>query len=309
MHQPSRGFTQWMRLVFLALGLGGCASLPGILHDTSDLTTRSSESPSPLETPVAAESQLDGAMYDTVPVAAVIESPDAHPEAGPAADADAIAVAQRTTPSPPLSADDQMEEYDPWEPFNEAMFEFNRGLDRWIIKPAAKAYNHVVPDLLQEMIGNGLDNIRFVPRMVNSLLQGKLAGAGREVARFLINSSVGFGGLFDPAKKEFGIQKSKEDAGQTLGAWGAGPGPYLVLPFLPPLTVRDGIGFAADMAMDPLGYFLPFIWGGAAMKAGDTINDRSLNLELYQGFEETTVEFYSALRNAYLQRRQKLIRE
>ena len=82
-----------------------------------------------------------------------------------------------------------------------------------------------------------------------------------------------------------------------------------MLPFLPPLTVRDAIGYAADGAMDPLAYFLPFIWTGLGMKAGDTVNDRSVNLDLYQGFEETTVEFYSALRNAYLQRRLKLIKE
>jgi len=225
----------------------------------------------------------------------------------PAAVAEMTLLAQTTAKSPP--ADVEIEEYDPWEPFNEKMFEFNRWLDRWIVKPAAKGYNYVMPERLQEMIGNGFDNIRVVPRFVNSLLQGKLVGAGRELTRFLINSTIGVGGLFDVAKREFNIDKSNEDGGQTLGVWGLTPGPYLILPFLPPLTVRDGVGYAFDMALDPLGYVLPFFWDRAGMKVGDTVNDRSINMDLYQGFEEATVELYSALRNAYLQRRLKLIQE
>lgn len=304
MRLSPRGVAQWVLVVVLVFGLGGCAGLSGALRDPDE--------PPPLlkfsaETEKADEAPLIGAGPETAATAADPAPAEASQETVQTADAGAVQLAQQTGRAP--ASDDQIEEYDPWEPFNEVTFEFNRGLDRWLIKPAAKAYNFVMPELVQEMISNGFDNIRFVPRMINSLLQGKLAGAGREMGRFLINTTVGFGGLFDPAKKEFGIEKSKEDAGQTLGTWGMGPGPYLVLPFLPPLTVRDGIGFAADMAMDPLGYFVPFLWEGLAMKAGDTVNDRSLNLDLYQGFEETTVEFYSALRNAYLQRRQKLIRE
>ena len=208
---------------------------------------------------------------------------------------------------PPLDA--AIEEYDPWESFNEAMFTFNRNLDKYVLKPAAQAYNFVVPDELQQMIDRGFENIRVVPRVVNNLLQAKWAGAGREIARFLINSVVGIGGLWDMAKQEWGIEKSKEDFGQTLGVWGAGPGPYLILPFLPPMTIRDGIGTAVDGAMDPLSYFLPFIWERFAMKAGDIVNDRSLNLELFEGVEETTVDLYTAVRNAYLQRRARQIKE
>ena len=128
-----------------------------------------------------------------------------------------------------------------------------------------------------------------------------------EVGRFLINSTLGIGGLWDIAKQEFGLQKTKVDFGQTLGKWGVGPGPFLVLPFLPPLTVRDGIGYGVDGAMDPLSYFIPFIWDRLGMRIGDTVNDRSLNLDLFQGFEETTIDMYSAVRNGYLQRRYNLI--
>lgn len=261
--------TQWVLIAVLAFGIGGCAGLAR------------NPSPSDAESPLLL------------------------------ANADDALLAQRTTSTEARKSDqvDRMEEYDPWEPFNEKTFEFNYALDRYLIKQVAKGYDRVVPDLMQQMISNGFDNIRFAPRFVNNLLQGKFIGAARELGRFLINSTVGIGGLFDSAKKEFGIEKSNEDFGQTLGVWGLGPGPYLVLPTLPPLTVRDGIGFAVDMWLDPLGYVLPFFWDRLGMKVGDTVNDRSLNLELFQGFEETTVDLYSAVRNAYLQRRLKLIKE
>ncbi len=201
-----------------------------------------------------------------------------------------------------------LEEYDPWEPFNEKMFTFNYNMDRYVLKPVAKGYNFVMPDRLQQMIDSGFDNLLVVQRVVNNLLQWRPKGAGAEVGRFLINSTLGIGGLFDIAKQEFGLQKTRVDFGQTLGIWGISPGPFLVLPFMPPLTVRDGIGTAVDGAMDPLSYVLPFIWTRLGMKIGNTINDRSLNLDLYQGFEETTVDLYSAVRNGYLQRRDNMIK-
>jgi phospholipid-binding lipoprotein MlaA len=214
------------------------------------------------------------------------------------------ALAQRTETIEPID-----EEYDPWEPFNEKMFALNRNLDRFVLKPAARAYMVVMPEPWQVLIANGFDNINFVPRFVNSLLQGKWGGAGRELGRFLINSTAGIGGLFDPAKDYWGIQKSREDFGQTLGVWGSGPGPYLVLPLMEPLTVRDGVGKFVDGLMDPLSYVLPFFWTRIGMKAGDTLNDRALNYDLFQGFEESVIDMYSAVRHGYLQRRQQLIKE
>jgi len=214
------------------------------------------------------------------------------------------ALAQKVTDTDALE-----EDYDPWESFNERMFSFNRGLDRYLLKPAARAYRFVMPEPWQVLISNGFDNINFVPRMVNSLLQGKWGGAGREISRFLINSTAGIGGLFDPAKDYWGIHKSREDFGQTLGVWGAGAGPYLVLPLMEPLTVRDGIGKAVDGFMNPLSYFIPFFWDQLGMKAGDTLNDRALNYDLFQGFEESVIDMYSAVRHGYLQRRQQLIKE
>jgi phospholipid-binding lipoprotein MlaA len=203
--------------------------------------------------------------------------------------------------------DDESMEYDPWEPFNRKMFEFNRRLDRFVLKPVAKVWNFVVPDLAQQSLANAFDNVAMPRRLINSLLQLKIEGAGRELARFFINISMGVGGFFDVAT-ELGILRSEEDTGQTLGRYGVGPGPYLVLPFLPPLTVRDGVGFAADGAMQPIGYVAPFA-ATAGMRGGQVVNDRSLNLETFEEFEQAVFDLYSATRNAYLQRRQHLIEE
>jgi len=314
----------------LAVALSGCSTLSGGRSDSALLASgavssgeTSAASPEPTSAAIAAESKTDtGAavrpgMDDlsagpaTLAFAPVFFAP-IKPEESPAVMVAFVGplFSQRGTPGPPV--DPTLEEYDPWEPFNEAMFKFNKDfLDDYILKPVAKGYNVVMPDMFQQMIDNGFSNIKVVPLVVNNLLQGRFRGAGVELGRFLLNSTFGVGGLFDVAKQEFNLQKTKVDFGQTLGVWGSGPGPYLVLPFMSPLTVRDGIGTGVDGAMNPLGWWtvIPFIWEGLAMKVGDTVNDRSLNLDLYQGFEETTVDLYSAVRNGYLQRRIKLIED
>jgi phospholipid-binding lipoprotein MlaA len=174
-------------------------------------------------------------------------------------------------------------------------------------------------------IRNAFHNARVVPRLINNLLQGKFKGAGIEAARFLINSSFGIGGLFDFAKEVFDLDAPDEDTGQTLGFYGIKPGPYLVLPFLPPLTLRDAFGYAGDYMLDPINYFVFAVirvgqpalvthqttatLGWFGMRAGEIVNERSINLELFQGVEEGTVDLYGAVRNAYLQRRARQIRE
>ena len=204
---------------------------------------------------------------------------------------------------------EEVEEYDPWEKFNEKMFTFNYNFDKYFLKPVATGYNYVVPDLVQRMISNGFDNIQVVPRLVNNILQWSWKGFFTELGRFLINSTLGIGGLFDIAKQEFGLFKTKVDFGQTLGKWGVPPGPFLVLPLMPPLTVRDGIGTGVDGAIDPFSYVLPisFFPDRLVMRIGNMVNERALNLDLFQGFEATTVDLYSAVRNGYLQRRYNLI--
>jgi phospholipid-binding lipoprotein MlaA len=322
-------------LAALGLALGGCGTMSGGV--TSESMLAATAAPIPADTTHAQEPLAAALAPDRQPTGAVAE-----PHAGeqlltstvafspasvatiPADEQPSFMVAslaplmvsqatgprlaqtRPAEPSPPTEG--VLEEYDPWEPFNEKMFTFNYNMDKYVLKPVAKAYNVVMPDRLQQMIDSGFDNLLVVPRVVNNLLQWRPKGAGAELGRFLINSTFGIGGLFDIAKQEFGLQKTRVDFGQTLGIWGVSPGPFLVLPFLPPLTVRDGIGTAVDGAMDPLSYVLPFIWTRLGMKIGNTINDRALNLDLYQGFEETTVDMYSAVRNGYLQRRENLIK-
>ena len=199
-------------------------------------------------------------------------------------------------------------EQDPWEPFNDTMFSFNRQVDRFLLKPLAIVFDALLPDPVQRSLGNAFDNLSVVRRLVNNIFQLKFEGAVREVARFTINSTIGVAGFFDVAKEGFGIEQSDEDTGQTFGVYGIEPGPYLILPFLPPMTVRDGIGLAADGAMNPLNYFIPF-GATAGITGTDVVNDRSLNLDKFERVEETVVDLYSAVRNAYLQRRAAAIKE
>ncbi len=208
---------------------------------------------------------------------------------------------------------------------NTNIFEFNRQVDRFVLKPVAKGYNFVVPDLVQVGISNIFTNLRFAPRFLNNVFQGKLKGAGIEMGRFLINSTVGLAGFFDPAK-HIDLVTPQEDMGQTLGFYGVKPGPYLVLPLLPPFTVRDFLGYIGDMFLNPINWLVvpvirvdgvpsvvdndttvTFIQTGS--RVGEVVNERSRNLEKFQGVEEATLDLYTAVRNAYLQTRAKAIRE
>jgi phospholipid-binding lipoprotein MlaA len=295
---------------FLIAALAGCGSASKSVKSEESFLTQAPPASVPSVAAPGADAEL-GSTDERVDETAAI---------GDGADGGAseIAVAQApATPSPPTPSDksdlegapgSEEEDSDPWERFNEKVFEFNRQADRYVLKPVAKVYSVIVPEPFQVMIGNGFDNISFVPRMVNSLLQGKWGGATREVSRFLINSTAGIGGLFDAAKY-WGIEKSREDFGQTLGVWGVSPGPYLIVPFMEPMTVRDGIGRGVDSFMNPLSYFIPFLWAGISLKLGEVVNDRALNLELFQGFEESVIDLYSAVRHGYLRRREQLIKE
>jgi phospholipid-binding lipoprotein MlaA len=219
------------------------------------------------------------------------------------------------------------EEYDPWEPFNTKMFEFNRKVDRFVLKPVAKGYNFLMPDWVQVGISNLYYHLRFPPRFLNNVFQGKFKGAGIEVGRFLVNSTIGGAGIIDVAK-DMGLQTPEEDMGQTLGSYGVKPGPYLVLPFLPPFTVRDFTGYVGDVFLNPINWLVvPIIEVNNvpsviahknrttttiiqfSFRVEEIVNERSRNLEKYQGVEEATLDLYTAVRNAYLQTRARAIRE
>jgi phospholipid-binding lipoprotein MlaA len=219
------------------------------------------------------------------------------------------------------------EEYDPWESFNTKIFEFNRQLDRLVLKPVAKGYDFIMPDFVQVGISNMFSNIGFVPRFLNNVFQGKIKGAGIEAGRFLLNTTVGYAGFLDLAT-DIGLVTPPEDTGQTLGVYGVKPGPYLVLPFLPPFTVRDLVGYVGDIFLNPVNWFVaPIIEVNGApsviahrnrttttfvqigTRAGYIINERSRNLEKFEGVEEATLDLYTAVRNGYLQSRAKAIKE
>lgn len=263
----------------------------------------------------AQEAQNESTVTAETAIATVDETPAAvTATAEPTTAAEGVNEVDDTTPMGALevaqsaAAGDDFDS-DPWEPFNEKMFWFNREvLDRFLFKPIATAWDFITPDPVQRGIRNMFDNLEVVRRVVNNGLQAKFAGAGIELARFSINSTIGLLGFFDVAKEGFGIDQRDEDTGQTFGVWGMGPGPYLVLPFLPPLNVRDGIGLMLDRAMFPLSYFMPF-WGDIVYRLDEGINERSLNLDRFERVAESTVDLYSAVRNGYLQRRAAAIRQ
>lgn len=200
-------------------------------------------------------------------------------------------------------------DYDPWEPVNERTFDFNFDvLDRYALKPASKVWARALPESVRHGIANMFDNLAMPKRFVNKVLQGRLPGAGEEIARFVLNTTVGVAGFFDLAA-HIGLHKSDADTGQTLGTYGIKPGPYLVLPILPPLDVRDAIGFAADSFMDPLSWFVTPIGADIGRSAAYTINERADHMTEYDDVEETSLDLYAAVRNGFLQRRQKSIRD
>jgi phospholipid-binding lipoprotein MlaA len=204
-------------------------------------------------------------------------------------------------------ADDDAPDYDPWQPFNEVMFSFNHDvLDRFLLKPAATGWEFVVPLAARQSIGRAFDNMEMPRRLVNNLLQLRPIGAGTEVARFVVNTTVGVGGLFDVASL-VDLEKSDADTGETFALYGVGAGPYLVLPTMPPLTVRDAVGRGVDGLLDPIGYFLPFV-ANQVKSIVAAVNDRSQKLKLYADVEDSVLDLYSAARNGYLQRRRLVVR-
>ncbi len=213
-------------------------------------------------------------------------------------------------PAPVEELTNEAPDYDPWATFNERMFTFNyRVLDRYVMKPLARAWKWVLPGPVRRSLDNAFENLEMPRRLVNHLAQVRPRAAGEEVGRFLVNSTIGVVGLIDVAGR-IGIHAPDADTGQTLGVWGIGQGPYLVLPFLPPLTVRDGIGRGVDGILDPVGYLVPVpLAVSLSVSAARRVNERSLQPTVFENVEETVIDLYSSVRNAYLQRRRSAVLE
>src|SRR3954471_9326104 len=194
---------------------------------------------------------------------------------------------------------------DPWEPLNRSVYSFNDTLDAYVARPVATGYQKVVPGEIRERVRNFFGNIGDVFIGVNNFLQGKFEDGVSDWARFAFNSTIGLFGIHDVAT-DMGYEKHNEDFGQTFGRWGAGPGPYLILPILGSSTVRDGIGTGIDMYADPVGDFRPIRLRNSAVVLRLT-NTRADLLDASRILEEASLDKYVFQRDAYLQRRRNLI--
>jgi len=199
---------------------------------------------------------------------------------------------------------------DPYEPTNRSILSFNQTVDRLVFIHTLERYRDL-PEAVRNGVHNILRNLALPTIFVNDILQAKPDLAGRTVARFVINSSVGLGGIFDPATP-FGLPYHGEDFSQTLSSWGASEGPFLMLPLLGPSNPRDTFGLAVDtFGIDPTNHihFKQHFWWAAGRQYLNVLDLRSQTFETLQGIERSSVDYYAALRNLYRQARDNEIRD
>jgi phospholipid-binding lipoprotein MlaA len=193
---------------------------------------------------------------------------------------------------------------DPYEQTNREVFDLDIRLDRHILLPTAQAYNEVVPEFARDGVHNFLLNLNSPVIFANDVLQGEASRGGETLARFVLNSTIGIGGLIDIAGK-MGIPYHDEDFGQTLGVWGAEEGPYMVLPFFGPSNPRDLTGNVVDIAFDPntyISYNYKFYWSlGRGVLS--VIDLRARNATTLAGIERGSVDYYASVRSLYRQNR------
>tara|TARA_B100001250_G_scaffold201480_1_gene172718 strand:- start:135 stop:893 length:759 start_codon:yes stop_codon:yes gene_type:complete len=220
----------------------------------------------------------------------------------------------------------EKEIFDPLSGYNTVMTEFNDGFYVYVLDPVARGYEWAMPDLAQRGVKNFFHNLFFPIRFVNNALQLKPMNAGEELFRFIINSTVGIFGLWDPAKEWFGLEAHEEDFGQTLGYYGVGGGFHVVLPFLGPSNLRDMFSLYPDMQIDPV-YYIENRFYNFPKKEGEylgmsrqtvqqtnllmlkTVNRESLRIGQYENLKKDAIELYPFLRDVYEQNRAKLIKE
>jgi phospholipid-binding lipoprotein MlaA len=200
--------------------------------------------------------------------------------------------------TPPNSKRDQR---DPFERVNRATYRFNDAVDRAVLKPVAKGYKAVAPQFVETGVSNFFDNLGQPTVIVSDLMQAKFKPALSDTARFVLNTTVGIGGFLDPASAA-GLDQNDEDIGQAFGKWGIGPGPYLMLPFLGPTTVRDGIGNVIDTYANP-NYYVERDAIRYSVYGMGVIDTRARLLETEKALEGT-FDRYAFIRNAFLQRRE-----
>jgi phospholipid-binding lipoprotein MlaA len=203
------------------------------------------------------------------------------------------------------SAVSAAEPSDPLQGLNRKVFAFNQFADRWVLKPVAKGYKAITPHIVRRGVGNFFSNLTYPLVAVNQVLQGKFRLGASDTGRFIVNTTIGIGGLFDPAS-DAGLPAHEEDFGQTFARWGIGSGPFLMLPFLGPSTVRDGVGSAVNYVAQPVRYVIDDEKTRYALAALYFIDTRAslLDAEQLMGGDK-----YTFMRDAYLQRRDFLIHD
>lgn len=205
-------------------------------------------------------------------------------------------------------AEDYSNPRDPWEGYNRGMFAVNEAFDSVIVKPIAQAYEFIIPEPLRILVTNVFSNFSDVMIGINDLLQGRGEQAVNDFGRVLINTTLGFGGLFDVAGNA-GWYKSANDFGVTFGRWGVAPGPYFVLPILGPSNIRDTFGWAADIAANPLSIVVTDPTAFYTAWGVNFINTRANLLPAEKIIEEAATDKYSYLRDAFMQNRLNLIHD
>lgn len=200
------------------------------------------------------------------------------------------------------------EVFDPLSGYNRAMTSFNDFMFENVLDPVVSGYRYVMPEEGRNAVGNFFDNLLYPVRLINNLLQLKFRAAGDETLRFIANTIVGFAGISDVATKYYHIPRHDEDLGQTLGYWGVGSGFHIVLPFFGPSNLRDLVGMSGDYFAKPLSYVDPTS-AELALKSYEEGNKLSLNPDMYKNLKKDAVDLYPFLRDAYEQRRERLIKE
>ena len=194
---------------------------------------------------------------------------------------------------------------DPLESFNRQVFGFNEGLDKVVLKPLAQVYDKVLPDPVKECFSNAFSNLREPSNALNNLLQGKGSEGVSDVCRFAVNTTVGVLGCFDVASK-MGLEKHREDFGQTLAVWGVGNGPYLVLPLFGPSTFRDTAGIGVETVLD-VNFWLENVSVRNTIFGVRTVSFRQELLKTDDLVSGAALDKYTFLRDGYLQRRRNLV--
>ncbi len=282
-------------LLFLAFALAGCAHRPPpgqpVAHPAGGAALPQ-EPPTAPEPPPAPPGTHRESLKEAPP------GKETPPPQGGAESAQSAAEAEGEQP---------LTIADPLEPFNRAMFTFNDRLYFWVLKPVALQYNKVVPETARIGVRNFFYNLRFPNRFASCLFRADFTCVGEELGRFVVNTVWGVGGLLDPASSpQVNLPKRNADMGQTLGVYGAGPGFYLDLPVLGPYTARDSVDIVTSYFLYAVDYISPW-YAPLGIDAYETVNATSLRIGDYESLKEAAIDPYVALRDAYIQYRQKMI--